>query len=505
MVTTKRPHFNIEKLEDIEHYITKYLKVLTKSDEDELPRLVPMKLWPSQRHYLANRTKRDIVLKSRQTGFSTGILAINAHSLFTTPYQRQTIITHDQETSEFLLVTIQRFLKNLPEELRPKTDWKSGSRMRFPGLDSYIYIDSAKSDSIGIGHTINRCHLSEVAKWPPRRATPLFNDISQTVPEHGYLVLESTPKGKVGLFAELYHRAKHNEIPYKAFFYPWWWDITCIRKPEGKMEYSNEEKMLVASFGLSPSQIAFRREKLAELKDYFYQEYPENDVDCFLTSDIAVFDGVAIRNYLQQAKDGITQGHLTIWQDVLGGERYVIGVDVAGGREKGDWSVASVLKVKTNEYVARLRAKIPPDFFAEELLKLGARFNGAEIAVERTGHGHVVLKVLLDNSYPNLYYHTDYDMVLNENTTDAGWKTTSKSKPIMIETFAAHLRSSAFVSWSRNLMDEASNVYFDGEKIETYSGSYDDELVAVEIALQLRENAPIIEAQRRQPRAYMEL
>ena len=482
-------------------YIPAYFKVLTKADRQNQSDLVPMKLWASQKFYLEHRTHRDIILKNRQAGLSTGIMAANAHQVFTKPYQSMTIVTHDQETSEYLFLTFQRFHRLLPVEIRPKTDWRSGARMRFPKLDSYVYIDSAKSDNLGIGHSLNIAHLSEVAKWPHRKAEDLYTDISQTVPEGGYITAESTPKGRGGLFHRLYSEAKEGKNSYKTFFFPWWWDITCVREA-GKMEWTKEEKQLIASFNLSPEQIAFRREKIAELGDRFYQEYPENDVDCWLSSEISVFDGTAIRAYLQQILPGKQEGDLTIWKDVLGGEKYVIGVDMAGGKEKGDWSVASVLHVKRNEYVARLRAKIPPDFFAEQVLKLGYRYNQAEIGVEKAQHGHTALRILLENNYPNLYYYRDYDIFLGGEVKEPGWKTTIKTKPIMVDSLAATLRAGDIMLWSENFCLEASSYIWEGNSATHSSGAHDDELDAVMIALQLREQTPIIESGREKPYTY---
>lgn len=492
------------ELEDPLDYIPRYFRVITKES-----RLVPMILWPSQEYYIKNRTHRDVCLKNRQTGFSTGVLAGNSHSLFTKPYQRDVIVTHDLETSEYLFQTVQRFHRNLPEEMRPMTDWKSGHRMRFPLLDSYIYIDSANSDSLGIGHTISRAHLSEVAKWPPYRAEGLFADISQTVPEGGYITIESTPKGRTGIFYRLYDAARRGEINYKPFFFPWWWDITCHR-PAENLKFTKEEQLLADyvkrrdNVDLSPYQIAFRREKLAELGELFYQEYPENDVDCWLSSDVSVFDGVAIKRYLQQISDGRRESqHLTIWKDTIGGEKYVIGVDVAAGTAKGDWSVASVIRCRTLEYVARLRGKIPPDFFAEEVLRLAARYNMAEVAIEKTGHGFTVLRIFLENNYPNLYYHQDYDVIMGKMASEPGWRTSVKTKPLMVDRLAISLRSGDLISWSENLVMEASSYIYNGQKAEKGAGADDDELDAVMIALQLRENAPIMEPNRYKPVSYV--
>lgn len=483
-------------------YIETNFKVLTKADENNISHLAPMKLWPAQRHYLLNRTNRDVVVKNRQQGFSSGVMAANAYHLFTQPYQRQALITHDQETSEFLFQTVQRFHKNLPDKLRPKTDWKSGARMRFPDLDSYIYIDSAKSDNLGIGHTLNSAHLSEIAKYPPRKAAALFADISQTVPAGGFITAESSPKGRVGQFCELYQAAKMGEVNYQHFFYPWWWDITCVRKVTEKMVFINEEQQMMEKFKLVPEQIAFRREKIAELKDLFYQEYPENDVDCFLGSDISVFDGLTIRRYMQMVQDGRVENNLTIWKDVIGGEKYVIGVDAAGGHERGDFSVAAVIRVKTNEYVARLRGRVPPDLFAQETLRLGRRYNDAEIGVEQLLHGRSILKTLLENNYPNIYYYEDFDILTATPSKEPGWRTNRKTKPIMVDTMGATLRAGDLVSWSSNLMDEAAAYVWDEDVAKKTAGKYDDELDAVMIALQLRNNVPLIASKRYGVKSY---
>jgi len=487
----------MDELNDPLKYIPKYFKVLSKADERGMSDLVPMVLWPSQKHYIQNKTHRNIVLKSRQTGASTGIMADDAFALFTQPYQREALITHDQETSEFLFQTIQRFYNNLPPNMQPERDWKSGSRMRFPKLDSYIYIDSAKSDSLGIGHTLNRAHLSEVAKWPPRKAEELFADISQTVPAGGFITVESTPKGRQGLFFRLYDAGKKGDINYKVFFYPWWWDITCLRTIANKLEYTKEEQLLVDTYELKSEQIAFRREKIAELGDLFFQEYPEDDIDCWLSSDISVVDGIILRQYFPLIKEGRQEGALTIWKDVVGGRKYVIGADIAAGKIKGDYSVASVLDTRTLEYAARLRGRIPPDLFAEQLYRLGGRYNEAEIAVERLGHGHSVLKVLLDKNYPNVYYHIDYDETLGRTASEPGWKTSLKTKPTMVTDLVAAMRAQDLISWSENLLVEAGGLLWEGEKkVYKAPSAFDDEWDAVSIAIQLREQTPILEEAR---------
>jgi hypothetical protein len=492
----------IKELDDPLTYIPKYLRVRTKPDRHGASKLVPMELWPAQRAYIENRTHRDIALKGRQMGFSTGVLAANSHLCFTRPYMNMSIITHNQDTSEFLLSTVQRFHRNLPENMKPRQDWHSGSRMRFPDMDSLIQIDSAESNAIGFGQTLNIAHLSELSRWPVSKSRDLFAGITQTVAAGGYITIESTPKGRYGIFYEYYDAAKRGDVDYKCFFFPWWFDPNYHLDIEVPLKYTTEESQLIKVYKLTDQQIAWRRQKIGELGDLFYQEYPENDVDCWLSSDINVFDGIAIRRYLQQTYAGKKEGALTIWKDALGGEKYVIGVDVAAGMAKGDYSVAAVINTRRNEYVACLRGRIPPDLFAMELYRLAMRYNTAQVGVERASHGHSVLKTLLEMNYPNLYYHLDYDAITGMAATEPGWKTSVKSKPVMVDTLAAALRANDLAVWSENFLLEASGYVKMNEKFQAGSGGFDDEIDAVAIALQLRENTAITENIQGSVRSY---
>jgi hypothetical protein len=746
--------------------------------------------------------------------------------------------------------------------MQPKHDWKSGTRMRFPIIDSYIYIDSAKSDSIGAGHTLSKCHLSELAKWSDKKARQLWADITQTVPMDALIIAESTPQGRIGLFYEVYMDAKAGRNGFTAFFYPWWWeedyiaDVNEFMSPakaeiiadilgQSTVTFLKEEKSFAEYNKLSPQQMAFRRKKIGEIKLLFFQEYPENDVDCllptslvilgdgktrdirsivkekydgyvmsvgkngelikkkvigwheshrrgrklfrfsyqhnkgtykkdkvsaivtedhkilthrgwveardlvngeliatgtpspsdraeqviigtvlgdgcihrrklsftqsthqwaemkasvlhsfypklsftkkhnhrlvytkpypyfdwvgkqfyingikrvnkelvsklndfgiavwflddgctrirktgrpiseiatgnlplddvswlcdwltskgyfckpmpqnhiyhkvqfsvdgtenllkaiakyvpddmryklpdglspfekewyspeepntfwdkveireidvpiqkgrwekfsklycidvedthnfvtiggtvhncWLSNDMSIIDASSIRPYFNEIRQGTQHGNVTVWKGAIGGRNYVIGADVASGSAR-DYSVASVLDVRTMEYVARIRGKINTDMFAEELMKLGHEYNDAMIAVERIGHGHSVLRVLLDKNYPNIYYHLDYDEVAKQDMADAGWKTSAKSKPIMINSMVSCFRAHDLISYSENLLLEASSVTWDNgvdSKVKTTSGGNDDEFMAVAIALQVREQMPVL-------------
>jgi hypothetical protein len=315
------------------------------------------------------------------------------------------------------------------------------------------------------------------------------------------------------LFYEIYQSAKRGENGFTPFFYPWWFspDYTMPGVTEFRIDDMAEkcahilnmsvrqlaeyEKYLADKYSLTPGQIAWRRAKIGELRELFFQEYPENDIDCWLSGDFAVVDGVTLRPYYDAIRPGHTEGNLTIWKDAIGGRNYVVGVDVASGSAR-DYSVASVLDCRTLEYVARLRGKIHPDLFSEEVIRLANRYNGAKIAVERASHGHTVLHILIERNYPNLYYHNDYDENLKVNVMNPGWVTSAKTKLPMVNDIVAAFRSGDLISWSENLVNEASGLTWEngiGSKIKTGPGGNDDEFIAVAIALQVRENSPVIE------------
>lgn len=135
---------------------------------------------------------------------------------------------------------------------------------------------------------------------------------------------------------------------------------------------------------------------------------------------------------------------------------------------------------------------------------MGYRYNNAEIAVERTGHGLVVLRVLLERDYPKIYYHIDpldADAVPNE----PGWKTSLRTKPMMVDGLVTTIRANDIGIWSLNLCDEASSYIYDGtsdKKFKKGWGADDDELDALMIALQVREQTPISDMPRHRPESY---
>lgn len=292
---------------DAEAFARVFLKI-----QDKQKRLVPFKWNGAQKHFHANRTGRDLILKARQLGFSTLIQGEMFRRTVTN--SRATItLAHDADTTTFLRLMADRFWEHCKfGELQPQRKYANASLTTYPEFDSTAAIATAGNLETGRGGTFTDFHGSEVAFW--KDAEKIISGAMQA--GNPDVILESTPNGAQGYFYECCMEALRGDGVWKLHFYPWWWD-DAYRMPLGKgerLEYDEEEKELAAKHKLTPEQIKWRRYKRAELRDKFKQEYPEDPITCFLTSG---------NSYFGDASKCFYSGSPS-WQE---GHDYVAGLD----------------------------------------------------------------------------------------------------------------------------------------------------------------------------------
>jgi hypothetical protein len=271
---------------------------------------------------------------------------------------------------------------------------------------------------------------------------------------------------------------------------------------------SREEIDLIRRHGLSFAQIKWRREKIRDLGQRFRQEYPENEVDCFLASARGVFDQVALHKAVARIaaqpapaspaviKHGageiaVAPAQLRVWAAPAAKQVYVIGADIGEGLPDGDASAAAVIERSSGAQVAELHGRVPPDRFGRLLDALGRWYNGALLAVERNNHGHSTLNTLRNVcQYPNLYYHVRYDPV-GKTTPVLGWPTDQATKPILVDDLATAIADGSLVIASSALADECFSFVSsaDGGSQGAAEGAHDDRVIAIGIAWQARKRA----------------
>ncbi len=448
---------------------------------DRWGRNVPLKPNRVQLEYDRRRGGKNIVLKARQMGISTWISGRLFLKTITHPGTLTVQVAHTQEAAEAIFRIVHRFLECLPRRLRNgalRTSKSSVRQIVFPVLDSEYRVESAADSNAGRGLTITNLHCSEVARWMGDAAETL-QGLRAAMPPSGELILESTPMGTGGCFWREWQDAEASGMV--RHFFPWWWETAYVSKPVSETTLTEVERQLVRMHGLSYEQIGFRRELERNFRGLAKQEYAEDPNECFLSSGDCVFDRRTIDRRAGEVREPMLEllnGQLRIWYPPIGGRKYLVAADPAGGGTEGDYSAVQVIDVETGLQCAELRGKIGGMELAAEIHKLGEEYNGALVVVERNNHGSGILAYLIGVCrYSRLY----------EQGGEAGWLTTSVSRPQIVGELGAAIVDSPEIFSSDRLLKECRTfVRHRNGKTAAQHGEHDDCVMAMAIALAAR-------------------
>jgi hypothetical protein len=268
----------------------------------------------------------------------------------------------------------------------------------------------------------------------------------------------STPNGEENEFYELYQAAKEGKdfgrSVYRYHFYPW------MVHPEYKLAADSpfalpgddthtlanitpDEMALINSAQVTHNQLRWRRYKIAEMESLkrsgetrllFGQEYPENDISCFMAAGDQVYDPDQVNEMARNCFPAVTHKlYADIWQDKEEGANYLLSIDPGLGKQSE--SVATVWKFTDNKFLhmATLSGLYAGYEMAQKSMELANYYNGAKLVTENA------LDIVSHLSgYHNLYYLTD-PITGKQNTGVIGWQTNTKTKPYMINELARHL------------------------------------------------------------------
>lgn len=272
--------------DDLGHYGSRCLKIRTKSGKIEPLILNEAQLYV-HRKIEEQREKtgrvRALILKARQQGLSTYIGARFYHRVTHSTGVQVFILTHEQSATDNLFGMANRFHEHCPALVRPSTGAANAKELFFDRLDSGYQVGTAGTKAVGRSKTIQLLHGSEAAFWP--NASAHFAGVVQTVPElpGTEIILESTANGVGGEFHERWQQAEAGQGDYIAIFVPWFWSSEYQRPVDREFRLTDEEMDYAESYDLTYEQMAWRRAKLAELKDpmLFAQEYPATAAEAF--------------------------------------------------------------------------------------------------------------------------------------------------------------------------------------------------------------------------------
>lgn len=443
-------------------YAGRYLRILTKRG-----RIAPLVLNRVQRHFLDHATRRDLVLKARQVGVSTAIQG-RFYQIATTQTAVTATLSHEDDSTQRLRRMADRFHQMMPRELRPARKYANSSVTTYPDTHSEANIATAANVNTGRAGSHTHIHCSEVAFY--RDAGSIMAGMLQAG-DPDWIVMESTPNGAQGYFYDMCMEALEGEGQWRLHFYPWWWEpaYTLPTARGESLALDPEEEALRARLAregvdLTDGQVLWRRAKRVELKHLFPQEYPEDPVECFLTSGSGFF-GVLPTHALEAPLDPAPDPQ----------HAYVAGLDFG---QSNDYTALSVVDVTAGVEVARLRMRrMPWAEMRRRVVDVCHRFGVTRLDPELNSMGGTNIEELRRELAER---HVETDVV--PFNTDA-WSKARVMGALHEALHSGALRLQHDVVWDRELRAFTSKQTATGHwRLEGADGEHDDTVIARALA-----------------------
>lgn len=240
--------------------------------------LVPFKLNTIQNTFVSEDADdhRNVILKARQQGFSSLILAIFTTDFLLKDFSHSVIVADNRENAEGLLERVKLYIESYESRKGFKINLKYNTKNELYNKDtrSKYTIGTAQNVQFGRSKTITNLHLSEAAFFPNMQK--LLSSALQAVTEDGQAIIETTANGY-------------------SYFRDFWLD--CL---DGKRNFKP------SFYGASKFyEKEFLEKKKAELGRDYQQEYPETWMEAFLASGDTYFEKEALEYYLTNSIEPI--------------------------------------------------------------------------------------------------------------------------------------------------------------------------------------------------------
>lgn len=229
---------------------------------------------------------RALILKGRQQGCSTYVGGRFYHRVTHESGLRVFILTHEDPATQNLFEMVNRYHEHCPGPVKPSTGAANAKELFFDRLDSGYKVGTAGTKGVGRSSTVQLFHGSEVAFWPNAEAHAA--GVLQAVPdiEGTEVILESTANGIGNFFHQKWADAERGVSDFIPIFVPWYWQDEYRKDVPSDFQLDEEETEYQGLYKLDDPQMAWRRNKIAELKDasLFKQEYPATAAEAFQMS-----------------------------------------------------------------------------------------------------------------------------------------------------------------------------------------------------------------------------
>lgn len=235
---------------------------------------VPFQLNAIQNKFVDQATGKDIILKARQQGFSSFILASFTKDFILKENSLSVVVADIADNALDLLARVKHYIKAFEEKTNVKVPLKYNSKYELHNASNnarYI-IGTAERQEFGRSKTITNLHFSEAAFY--NHLDKMLAGAESAVVPNGKVVIETTANG-FNQFKTFYDEASLGETPYTPHFFK----ASDFYEPE------------------------FLKQKKNTLGRLYVQEYPETALEAFVTSGESYFSKEAMQYYLERAKD----------------------------------------------------------------------------------------------------------------------------------------------------------------------------------------------------------
>ncbi len=267
-----------------------------RSDDPLHPTPTNLQLWPHQIERLTSLEQgtSEVILKARQEGFTTGIVA--PYMLWRAMWHGWSVAYYsvDQPAARTQINRLKAMWGSLPEHLRTKARWTA---------DEVFFEDGGairafpSTDHAGISYTFNLVVMDEAAFHP-------FGALNYAAVRPavalGQMVILSTADpslGPSGFFHDIYWASQRGETGYEAVFVPWW-----ARPGRDADWYERERKAFTGR------------------SEEFDAYYPDSDAAAFVARSGLVFPQFSSHRHVRAASFELSAAR-----------RVVAGVDFGGG------------------------------------------------------------------------------------------------------------------------------------------------------------------------------
>lgn len=368
------------------------------------------------------------------------------------------------------------FIDYLPKEVISKTDEQNlkiklvnGSEISLKGTDN-------PDSLVGVG--LHFVVLDEAALMKENIWTQIIRPM--LIDTKGQALFISTPRG-LNWFYDLWTRALTDDN-FERFQFTTL-DNTAVEDIASEVRDAEEK--------------ADNEAKKATVRQELYASFE-------VLTGRARFNGDLLKVLFDRAKEPIrTVGLLSEYAEPIESHRYVIGVDTSEGLATGDNCSAIVLDVVDYMVCAELTGQIAPDLLAVEVNKLARRYNMALVVVEDNNHGLLTLNEL-KKTYSNLYYRKVKDEITDEWTRKVGWRTSSRTKPILIGNLDKALRDGLGIPAKTIIQELMTYVIDDDGGTNASEGSKDDRVMALACAVQGYLESEHVEIKNDPPKKWWE-